>query len=642
MDNDENLLDSFKSLRRTSFGTKSTQFPVNEGDVHYSESETLLPIPFDSKPIPLSLSTIIAYALPHFALAAMYLPTHVHVNMFYTDIMLVAPGQLAFCTALARSFDILVDPFFGWLSDNTRSTFGRRKPFIAAALPISAVCYVLLFVPPASMSSSQSAIWFGIFYALYLLVPLWLPLRALGPELTLQPEKRVLMYAWTEVFDRMGIITASVLPGIFMSLFDHDYRVTYAVLSLCISVAAVITFSIMLWVVKEPSHAPQDHSTPLIPGVRRAFRNYPFRILLLNQIVATISHTLSNVMFPFYLKYVLRPNEQEEEMWLSAVLLGYFGGGALSILVWEQCARKYDKLKVWLFALVLALPPTFFMFFLDQGDLVLFLVLTVFSGISHGGSGYLYNAIQADAIDYDELRTGERREGQFIAFWALIPKVVAIASSSVPLLVLQSAGYKANVQPQSDDVILVMKLLTTLSPWLLSTLALLVAFRFPIDLQLSLVISEEVQRRADSGRVDFQMESDPLSNGMLALPAKIVLESEVEDSVWWFLDHFSTSEVLALLHHEDSSQGFENAMIGLKQSIQLQMAGWSIAILGSVPMIVIGGDVARVLGISLLSGSVTVFVAEWLRYQAARGFKLDVFTKLHKHKHEYLQVVQVF
>jgi hypothetical protein len=67
----------------------------------------------------LSLGEALAYALPAMALAAQYLPTHIHVFKFYTDELLVPAGTLAIGTAIARASDCVIDPLIGWISDHT-------------------------------------------------------------------------------------------------------------------------------------------------------------------------------------------------------------------------------------------------------------------------------------------------------------------------------------------------------------------------------------------------------------------------------------------------------------------------------------------------------------------------------------------
>jgi Na+/melibiose symporter-like transporter len=129
---------------------------------------------------------------------------------------------------------------------------------------------------------------------------------------------------------------------------------------------------------------------------------------------------------------------ESDALWLSLCLLGYFGSSALSIPVWCKLAQVYDKKWIWLMSWAISVPATFTMFFLAEGATWSLIGTVALMGASFGGASYLYKAIQADAIDYDELKTTRRREGQYITFWALIPKLVSIPAAAIPLVVIQA------------------------------------------------------------------------------------------------------------------------------------------------------------------------------------------------------------
>ena len=74
----------------------------------------------------LSLAVKIAYGAPAFAGSAMVVTAGVHATRFYSDVVLAPLGTVALVTAIARAFDAITDPFMGWLSDRTRSRWGRR------------------------------------------------------------------------------------------------------------------------------------------------------------------------------------------------------------------------------------------------------------------------------------------------------------------------------------------------------------------------------------------------------------------------------------------------------------------------------------------------------------------------------------
>ena len=97
-----------------------------------------------------ALGMTLAYGFPNIAGAAMLVPILIHMPKFYADVVLVPLGYLAIAIAVARALDALSDPFVGWLSDRTRSRWGRRRPYMAIGAPLCAVAFCALFSPPAS------------------------------------------------------------------------------------------------------------------------------------------------------------------------------------------------------------------------------------------------------------------------------------------------------------------------------------------------------------------------------------------------------------------------------------------------------------------------------------------------------------
>src|SRR5438876_411273 len=187
--------------------------------------------------LPLGLKLV--YGAPSFAGAAMVVPILVHLPKFYADVVLVPLGYLAVAIAIARSLDALSDPFVGWLSDRTRSRWGRRRPFMAVGAPLCALAFWALFSPP----------------------------------------------------------------------------------------------------------------NPFVPGVRRALRNRPFRILLATYVVASVTGAIPGTLMPFFNAYVIRP--ANPALWLSIFLTVYFGAGLLCLPLWVAAARRFGKRPAWLASFVM-------------------------------------------------------------------------------------------------------------------------------------------------------------------------------------------------------------------------------------------------------------------------------------------------
>jgi glycoside/pentoside/hexuronide:cation symporter, GPH family len=78
----------------------------------------------------LSWSLKLLYGAPNIAGAALAIPIAINMPKFYSDVVGVPLGYLAIAIALARSFDAMSDPAIGFLSDHTRTRWGRRRPFL--------------------------------------------------------------------------------------------------------------------------------------------------------------------------------------------------------------------------------------------------------------------------------------------------------------------------------------------------------------------------------------------------------------------------------------------------------------------------------------------------------------------------------
>jgi len=144
-------------------------------------------------------------------------------------------------------------------------------------------------------------------------------------------------------------------------------------------------------------------------------------------------------------------------------------------------------------------------FFLGPGDATIYGILVFFSGIGLGATIALPSAMQADVIDYDELLTGERREGQYIGLWSLAKKLSAALGVGLSLSLLSYAGYTPNVE-QSETVRMTLRVLYALIPSLFNLLGLGIALFYPIHSKAHQEILAAIQKRRAGETVQ-----DPLS-----------------------------------------------------------------------------------------------------------------------------------
>jgi GPH family glycoside/pentoside/hexuronide:cation symporter len=554
----------------------------------------------------LPLSTKAVYGAPAFAGAAMAIPVAIHMPKFYTDTVLVPLGAVALAMALARVLDAIVDPFLGWLSDHTRSRWGRRRPWIFAMAPVAALFFFALFSPPAGLEPAVAAVWFGATLLLYftLHAACALPHAALGPELTLDYHERSSLFGWREGIAVVGTMVAAVVPGLLAQAVP-DARLAFRWMAAAYAGLSVVLYWLLAWRVRERPEFALRESNPLVPGVRRALRNRPFNVLLLCYVVASVPGAIPGLLMPYFNQYVIAP--ENPDGWLAVFLLAYFGTGFLCLPLWVAAARRFGKTPTWLASFLMGITGGAGMFLLGKGDTLALLALIAWAGCPFGAGLFLGPAIQADVIDYDELHTGKRREAQYMAFWGLVPKFIVIPSASVPLAMLAWLGYVPNAE-QTPQVILAIKAIFALTPALFSTLAFFIAWRFPITEEIHREILRGIERH---GRGEPAL--DPLTGQLVPPPGA----RAVDEQTGWFLDHFSKGELSRALR-----SGPRRALLDVIRAAALAL----LLALGLALFVVrdLGGSVSStpgplaVIAIVCAGFSFTAFVFHLLRIGPAR------------------------
>ena len=480
----------------------------------------------------LSTGVKLAYAGPTFALAGMAIPIFVYMGKFYADVVLVPLGYLALAIALARAFDAITDPLMGWLSDRTRTRFGRRRPYLALGAPLCGLAFFALFSPPAAFSSAEAVVWFGICFLLYFVCHtiFVIPYNALGAELSLDYHERSSLFGWRESFALVGTISAAVAPFPLIAWLSSQ-RAAYSLLAACYAIALATLGALAFLRLRERPKFASRASNPFVPGVRRALRNRPFRILLSSYVVGSVTAAIPATLLPFFISYVVRPGN--DVFWTAVAITCHFVAGLASIPFWLAASKRHGKRAAWLTAFAIAILALGGAFFVGEGDIAPGIALLSIAGLAFGGQLLLTPSIQADVIDYDELHTGRRREAQYGALWALLPKLVAIPGAAIPLAILGAMDYQPNAE-QTPEVVFAIRVLFALVPAAFSSLAFVIAWRFPITEKNHGQIRAGIEAHARG-----EVARDPLSGVRLSPPSL----REVDEETGWLLDHFSPREL---------------------------------------------------------------------------------------------------
>jgi Na+/melibiose symporter-like transporter len=120
---------------------------------------------------------------------------------------------ISFFVSLARALELFLKPVMAYISDNSTSAMGRRKPFMLFGCLFYAAFLVGMFLPPKS-SSYTNSLWFGVFYVMFFMADTVcnVPYLALGPELTRNNSEREKLYIIFYTFQYCGVLFAATAP----------------------------------------------------------------------------------------------------------------------------------------------------------------------------------------------------------------------------------------------------------------------------------------------------------------------------------------------------------------------------------------------------------------------------------------------
>ncbi|MFC1875719.1 MFS transporter [Thermodesulfobacteriota bacterium] len=436
----------------------------------------------------------IAYAAPAYALAVIGIPVYVYIPKFYTDVVGINVILLGYILFSVRIFDAVTDPIIGFISDRTATRFGRRRPYIAIGAFFVALMMFLLFNPPQA-SPTFETVWFGMFiYALFLFWTIvTVPYESLGPEITFDYHERTSLFGIRDGFLIAGTLVAASAPALVQWAFGlpddpAGERAKFFWISVIYAPLLVGTAMWCALAIKERDYKPGPSTLGLTSGLRQVARNRPFMILLVAYTISAIGNNLPATLILFYVQYVLQSELAD------FFLLLYFATGILFLPGWIFISRRTGKKAAWLVSMAVNSGAFLGVFFLGPGDAWIYGILVTLSGIGFGATLALPSAMQADVIDYDELLTGERREGQYIGWWSISKKMAAAVGIGAGLAILGMAGYVPNAT-QTSDVQLALRVLYALVPSLFNLIGLAVALAYPISDQVHAEIKEAIAKK---------------------------------------------------------------------------------------------------------------------------------------------------
>ncbi len=449
----------------------------------------------------LSARTVLAYAAPALGCGYMYLLVSLYVMNYSTDVLLIGPAVIGAIFSASRIINAITDPFIGHVSDRTRSRFGRRRLWMLVSIVPTALLFYMMFTQPASLVGTNLVVWMAVaiigFYAAINLC--FIPHLSLGAELSSDNHQRNRLFGFRHAGYTFGQVLALYTLQLAVSAGQESPEAVQAVVR-GLAIAAGIGFALLvLFAVftleERADYAGSVHSS-FFSSIAHVWGNAHARLLLFVSFIENVGFAAISGLAVYVAEYVV-----ERPQLAGLVILAYLGPSAAFAPLWPKIARRVGKVRLWRYSMIataLAFGGLFPVLYF-QGPLQLpgLFTLLFIAGLAGGCGGTMGPSVQSDVIDYDELQTGERKEGMYFAVWDFVFKSAIGVMALLTGFTLQATGFTPN-ETQPESARLAMILLFSLFPLLCYFVGTWIFTRFSFDENAHAEVMENMGKSSPS------------------------------------------------------------------------------------------------------------------------------------------------
>ena len=406
-----------------------------------------------SEQVGVSRKTVNAYTMSGAGRDMMYALYSTFLIVFLTDALglldwqLVAIGSII---AVARVWDAINDPIMGTIIDNTKSKYGKFKPWILIGALSSAVIFFLLF-QDLGLSSTAFVVVFGILYVLSGMtftmndIAYW----SMYPSFTTDPSERERIGSKARIFASLGMfITIASVPLIYQNFSGGPVR-AFSIIALIICIIYIISQVAVFFLVKQPKNIIIDSmqkKTTLLDMVKIIFKNDQLVVIIVAILLFNIGYFITTALGIYFFNYDFNKYGGAEFTIFSGILAvsQLTALGLFPLLMKKMSRKKLFTISVVMivvgYLLFMSVGYTFIpmnMFFIGLAGLILF-----------SGQGFiqvLVLVMLADTIEYGQWKLGTRNESVVFAINPFVTKLATAVQTFVVTLTLAASGLNSGV-----------------------------------------------------------------------------------------------------------------------------------------------------------------------------------------------------
>jgi GPH family glycoside/pentoside/hexuronide:cation symporter len=373
----------------------------------------------------------------------------------------------------------VTNPVVGFISDRTKTRFGRRKPYIIAGTILILPIEVLIWLPPASVMGEFVYLIIMLLCYDIAFTMIGLPFDALFPELYTSVEERAQVNMIKQIMAIIGLLAAFLIPGYIIGTLtaSADYLVNGIVTTIIVGMSLLISLK---WGVTERTEFKLDYKQDFgfLQNLKHTVRNRGFVIYTALYFMYEYILLILSTSVYLYSLYVLGV----KGTFMASIMIGMlFIVGFLTVVIWRKLDVKYGSKRAYGYSIIAYLVASVPLFFVTV--YVEAVIIAALMGFGFGGMLYFVYLLIADVIDEDELKTGVRREGAFFGVTDFFMRLAMVVSITTVALVFSGTGWSQYTPLAGVDTILGLRCLVVVFPGVALLISYLLLHFYPFTKQ---------------------------------------------------------------------------------------------------------------------------------------------------------------